>query len=156
MKKGIKWDVSVFLVLKHDSDWRKWSHKATTHVKAQGVDNVFNGKCDPSTPEEEALFLEQKKCMMSVFAATLKTTKGKQLLKKHAETSNSQKVHVELKEHCLKSTHADDERQQMNEFLLTAKASNWNGSLQDFVACLCKKANECNQKSSVPFNDNQI
>ena len=59
-------------------------------------------------------------------------------------------------DYCVASTKADDECQQLNEFLLTADATAWRGSMQDFIAYFKDKVKDYNEKSDVTFKPEQV
>ena len=94
--------------------------------------------------------------MMSVFATKLKTTKGRELVRQHCTTFDAQAVYAALYTYSVGSTKADDECQQLNEFLLTADASAWNGSMHDFIVYFKDKVKDYNEKSAVQFQPDQV
>ena len=99
-KKGIKRDTLVCPILEDDSKFRAWNRQLVIQACAQDVDVVLDSKCQPSTPEQKALFVEQEKFMMSVFDATSQSTKGKQLVRPHYNKNDAQKLCVKHSHHC--------------------------------------------------------
>ena len=90
------------------------------------------------------------------FDKTLLSTKGCELVRKYYEKQDAQKLYEDLCNHCLHSTVADNECDQINDFLINASANVWNGSMFDFISCIKEKAKDYNDKSDTPFTEAQV
>ncbi len=155
-RKSIWRDPSLFLTLKRDSDYCNWLQNTKLQASSQGVENVLDSTYAPSDQEEADLFVEQQKYMISVLSTTLKNTKGQELVRDYAATHDAQKVLEELHKHCTESTQAADECRKIQNFLLTAKAEDWDGNMFSFIAYLKDQAKSHNDKTKVKLTDTQI
>ena len=59
LKRGVKWDPTVFEMIKDIKQWDSWKRTFVAMAKAQEVKKVINPKCIPP-PSEDALICEQK------------------------------------------------------------------------------------------------
>jgi hypothetical protein len=53
--------VADFTKFKEAKQWQPWDRHLQSAASAQGVENVCNPSCVPSTDEEKELFVEQQK-----------------------------------------------------------------------------------------------
>jgi hypothetical protein len=59
--KGVRRSVADHSKFTEAKQWQQWDGHLQSAASAQGVDDVFNPSCVPSTDEEQALFVEQQK-----------------------------------------------------------------------------------------------
>ena len=157
-KKGIKRDQDKFPTLKRDAGWKVWNNLFVTQANAQDVGNVLDPTYQPSNPTERALFAEQQKFMLAVFADKLQTVKGKSLVQTYASTANAQKIYEELKRYPLKSTQAEHDAERLLNYLLTSQANdgNWKEKMHSYILDWFDKAIEYNEKSNVKIDDDHL
>ena len=119
-KRGIKRDQDKFPTLKRDAGWKVWNNLFVTQANAQDVGNVLDPTYNPTTITEKALFAEQQKFMLAVFADKLQTDKGKALVQQYSSAVDAQSIYRELKKYSLRSTQAEDDAEQLMNYLLTS------------------------------------
>ena len=88
--------------------------------------------------------------MTAVFKRTLKTDKGKSIVRKHAKTSNAQKIYEELLMHYNTSIKADAEAEDILHYLITARVDDgkWKGDTHSFILHWEKQVELYNDKST--------
>ena len=143
--------------MRRDAGWKTWDRLFVTQAHAQDIGDVLNPLYTPTSPEARALFVEQQKFMLAVFADKLQTEKGKSLVQMYTVTADAQKIYAELQVYALKSTQAEDDAEQIHEYLLTSRAndSHWNGTMANYILDWLAKAQEYNDKSDVLLSDEQ-
>ena len=79
--------------------WDAWQQNTLAQARAQGVEDLLDVNYSPSSPEEQALFLEKQKYMYAVFIQMLLTDQGKVLIRQYEASSDAQGVFKALLEH---------------------------------------------------------
>jgi len=102
-KKGIKWDASLFVVLKDLKQWDSWHRSTVAQARTQDVYDVLDPVYKP-LPTEKDLFEAKQRYMYAVFERVLQMDKGKALVRSNEATSNAQKIFAELCQDALRST----------------------------------------------------
>ena len=136
-KKGIKWDATLFTLFKDEMQWDAWQQNTLAQARAQGVEDVLDVNYSPSSPEEQALFLEKQKYMYAVFVQTLLTDQGKALVRQYEASSDAQGVFKALLEHATQSTKASLEQSELLQYITSAKiGEGFEGSAHKFISSL--------------------
>jgi len=105
--KGVKRDASAFQDLSKDYQYDQWRRSTLATAHAQQVHLVFNDTYIPAPgSEEEEVFRLMNDFVYSVFANTLKTLKGAEIVKSHEADRDAQTVYAKLAKHYTESTAA--------------------------------------------------
>jgi hypothetical protein len=134
-KRGIKRDPSQFPILKDDASWDNWNRSTKAQANAQDIADVLDHMYTPSTPDLIALFIEKQKFMYAVFEKTLKTDKGKALVRQYQATFDAQKIYKELSEYAMKSTKATMDASSLLSYITTTNLADgkWKGTTHAFI-----------------------
>ena len=79
-EKGIKWDASLFIMLKDLKQWDSWHRSTVAQAHTQDVYDVLDPVYRP-LPTEKDLFEAKQRYMYAVFERVLQTDKGKALVR---------------------------------------------------------------------------
>ena len=133
--KSIKRDKSHYTEFKDEKHWDKWNTGFTIQARAHGMEDILDHKYKPRSPEEQAIFHEKQKFMMSVFYHCLKTDIGKTIVRTHVKTLDAQKVYEELCTHMSKSTGARIAASDTLAYLVNATydPKTWTSGANSFV-----------------------
>ena len=134
-KKGIKRDASAYPILKDERAFGTF-HSATIAIaRAHDIDEVFDLKYKPGTPEAIALFAEKQKFVYSVLINTLQTDTGRTFVRQHGHDSDAQAVYSKLLKHHRDSPKAklDISALQKSIVNLTLDEASWKGTTVGFI-----------------------
>ena len=121
------------------------------------MEEVITPKYKPSSKAEMLLFREKQKFMTAVFDKTLKTDKGKAIVRQYHGTSNAQKMYEELQEHHLTSTKAEAEAESLLRYLITSQVDDgkWRGDTHSYILHWEKQVEDYNHKSAEKIGETQ-
>ncbi len=133
-KKGIKWDASLFVVLKDLKQWDSWHCSTVAQARAQDVYDVLDPAYKLQPPEKD-LFEAKQRYMYAVFERVLQTDKGKALVRLNEATSNTQKIFTELCQDALHSTRASIDSSRLLSYITSVRIGDglWNGTSHSFI-----------------------
>jgi len=94
-KKGIKWDASLFTILKDPKQWDSWHQSTMAQARAQDVFKILDPSYAPNQTEEP-LFEAKQMYLYTVFERVLQTNKGKVLVCAYEETADAQQIFKDL------------------------------------------------------------
>jgi hypothetical protein len=103
-KKGVKPDMTLYPILKHDRQFDTWNRVTKAVPDTQGLSNVLDHKYAPTAIDAIALFKEQKIFMFAVFSKILLTDQGKKIVRAHEIDFDAQVIYEELRDYSLEST----------------------------------------------------
>ena len=134
-RRGIKRDPSLFPTLKDEKFNDSWHRSFQNQARAQNVSEVLDPSFNPSTPEEQELFMEKQKYLYAVLESKVLTDKGKTIVREHEDTFDAQAVYQKLTEHHLRSTKAMIESSTILSYITSVRLGNgeWQGSTEAFV-----------------------
>jgi hypothetical protein len=132
-QKGMKRDSGLYPVITQDAhEWDSWNCSLVSIAHAQATEQVLDSTYVPALPDEIALFAEKQKYMYSVFERTLRSDKGKAIVRSHEATYDAQKVYKELYDYCCKSTRAVFGSSTMQSYTSSVRVGDgsWSASAQ--------------------------
>ena len=134
-RRGIKQDVTQFSALKDEAQWDNWHRTTLAQAHAQGVADVLNPLYSPTNPEEKELFKEKQVFMYAVFKQTLKTDKGRALVRHYEDGFDAQSIFKDLKAYQEDSTKANIDSSDLLTYITTAKLGDgsWKGTTHGFI-----------------------
>jgi hypothetical protein len=134
-KRGIKRDPTLFPTLKDEKLNDVWHRSFATQARAQDVAEILNPNYVPSTPEEQELFQLKQLYMFAVLESTVKTDRGKAIVRYYEATSDAQKVYKDLSEHHLKSTKALMDSSDILSYISSVRlgSGDWKGTTEAFI-----------------------
>ena len=134
-KKGVKRDMTLYTELTKDKNWDVWDTQFRATAVTQGLGNVLDAKYVPVDRTAADLFTEQQKFLYAVFVRTLKTDKGKSIVRKHKDSFDAQKIYKEMVDYASTSTQAILDANRTLMYLVTVRINDgtWNGSSEKFV-----------------------
>jgi len=133
-KKGIKWDASLFVVLKDLKQWDSWHRSTVAQARAQDVYDVLDPAYKP-TPIDKDLFDAKQRYMYAVFERVLQMDKGKALVRSNEATSDARLIFTELCEDALRSTRASIDSSRLLSYITSVRIGDgmWNGTSHSFI-----------------------
>jgi hypothetical protein len=85
--KGVRRNVADHTKFKEAKQWQRWERHLQSTATAQGVEQVFDPNCVPTTTEDIELFNEKQR---------FSNKKGMTIVREHSKTKDAQSAHV----HC--------------------------------------------------------
>jgi hypothetical protein len=129
--KGIRRDVNAYKELKEERYYDSWIKSVRANAKLHGVALVLDKNYKPEGEEAINDFLDMQTFMWAIAVNTIKTAKGKHLIRENDE--DPQKVfallHSQLKESQLAEYSADDIEDKLKALSLTK----WTGTYVSFL-----------------------
>jgi hypothetical protein len=95
-KKGVKPDMTLYPILKHDRQFDTWNRVTKAVPDTQGLSNVLDPKYAPTAIDAIALFKEQKIFMFAVFSKILLTDQGKKIVRAHEIDFDAQVIYEDI------------------------------------------------------------
>ena len=134
-RKGIKRDPTLFPVLKDERLNDTWHRSFTNQARAQGLMNVLDPGYKPQSQDERDVFAHQQAWMYAVLDSTVKTDRGKAIVRKYEATYDAQRAYKELREHHLTSTKALIDSSTILEYITSARlgTGQWKGTTEGFI-----------------------
>ncbi len=132
-KRGIRRNATLFPILKDSKNWDSYLQTTVAQAKAQGLWEVFDTTYKPNGPDEEAVFLEQKKYVFAVFDRTLRTDKGKSIVRHHIGTCDVQAVWTEMRDHHENAKGAQMMAHKLLSYITSARWEEWKGNSTSFI-----------------------
>ena len=133
-RRGLKRDKTHYTELKDEKQWDEFKRTTIATVYAHGCENVIDPSFAPSTPDEDALFEEQKKFMYDVWTTILKTPMGKHYVRLHEGKRDAQAVWRDYVTYMRSSTRADLEIEELMTTLTSLRLTSLTkGSTQQFI-----------------------
>ena len=133
-KKGIRRQPDSFPALKDDNQFQRWAISMLTQARAQGVENILDSGYVPTTSDERALFSEQQKYMMSVLDSTVRTDRGKDIIREYLLSGDAQAAYAALYDAGTTSTAAKLNSGEIRRYLTTKQLdSTWRGTQEGFI-----------------------
>ena len=120
-KRGIKRDPTLFPVLKDTKQWDAWYVETKAQARAQDVDTIFDRTYVPTTDDAKAIHEQKQRFMYAVFTKTLKTDKGKSLVRIHADDYDAQTIHAEMYDYAQRSTKASVDASDLLTYITTSQ-----------------------------------
>ena len=134
-RRGIKRDATQFPVLKDERMKDTWHHQFLNQARAQGVADILDHLYTPTTQEDKELFDEMQKFLYAVLDTTVRTDRGRAIVRSYEDTYDAQKVYTELQEYHMSSTKAKIESSTLLSYITSAKLGDgsWKGSTEGFI-----------------------
>ena len=133
-KKGNKRDISLYPELKDLVHFSAWQLTFVALVKKDDLANVIDPMYKPAGSEATDVFALQQQFLFAVFTRTLKDSTAKDILRTYQTTGDAQKIYAKLCSAATKSAKAKLAKDDLSEFLTTAKLDHtWKGSHHGFI-----------------------
>ena len=134
-KRGIKRDPSLFPALKDECNKDNWHRQMMNQARAQDVHDVLDHTYTPSTADDTALFQEKQKFVYAVLDKTVKTDRGRAIVREHEQDFDAQKVYKKLADYHLTSTKAKIESAELLSYITSACIGDgtWKGTTENFI-----------------------
>jgi hypothetical protein len=143
--KTIKMDVASYPNLTNDASWHAFSQEWTALCDLYGIKNVLDPNYIPPL-DKIALFKAHQSFLMTVMMAKIKTTRGKEIVRRHVGSTDAQAAWKDLVEYyrgpgSILSKHRGDELYaKLNTAIpgdklirLTDEISNWEKDLAEYT-----------------------
>lgn len=137
--KSVKRDLTVFSVLKNDTQWDTYQRSLIANARTQDVYDVIDPRCAPPTPNANCpkyqLYQAKLAYLYSVFERTLLTDTGKASVRRHEATFDARAIYIEVKQNAESSTKSSLDASKLLSWLTTTKlgTSTWNGTTHAFI-----------------------
>ena len=147
--KGIQRDQDRFPELTRNSNWHNFQRIFKIQANAQGVERVLDAAFTPSSTEDDAVFQAQQKFMMAVLTDKLKTDKGKEIVRTHADSFDAQAAWQELVAHHTSSTQAEADAESILHYLISSciNDGSWKGTTHAYILHWLHQADQYDEKA---------
>ena len=134
--KRYKRDVSVFPVLKQDSQYDNWHLTLTAMTRGQGCGEILDSTYRPQTNDDLLIFDEQQTHMFQVFCVVLQTDATRDILRSHMVSCDAQTIYKEVVYYFEKAMKASLDGADILQYITTTRlgeGSSWKGTTHNFI-----------------------
>ena len=134
-KKGVKRDMTLYIELRQDKEWKRWNTRLRATARTQEVDRVLDPNFRPRDAEDRTLFEAQQNYMYAVFERTMLTDMGKTFVRKFESTADAQAIYKVMVEYSQESAHASIDSSTILRYVASAHIGDgsWRGTSRAFV-----------------------
>jgi hypothetical protein len=146
--KQTKRSADSYPKFKEDKEWIKWSRKVNTIAQTQGVSDILDTTFSPDPLDANActLFTKQNQYMFGVFAETVQTGPGEEIVMRHYASQDGQSVFRDLDTRYRSSPAARLALQQMHTEIVTKIIPPaYTGTYESFIADFLNLMREYNE-----------
>ena len=133
----MKFDVKAFTKLKDIAGFDPWYKDTIALARAQELDEVMDPNYVPNygNPDALRLWSQKQRAMYAVSRATIRPPELRQYVEAQCNTSDAQKVFIQIIEHVKNSTHATITNKDLHRNIVTSKLSlkTWVKPVYDWV-----------------------
>jgi hypothetical protein len=151
-QKGVKRNVSDYPDLDSDKDFISWSEKVFSQAVVHQTDDVLavSPPYVPVTPEEISLFNYKKAYMYSVFSTIVKTSAGRDIIRRFANSRDGHGAYLAIRQRYVDSPMAKLALANMLQRITNAKlTSSYEGTYEDYIDEFCQLLRDFNNTCSV-------